>query len=488
MVVSWESATGVASRLVEAGRSDRGLATGGSTLTTRVVRGTVPIHARNISRVIAGVWCNWQHVGLWNRRVQVRALAPQPAWPVRLAVRTSPSHGGDHGFESRTGYLECRQPPRCEAAVLSLPRGAKDTGGQQMRAPVVARMPKFQHTCIVALLVLMAVLAAVFNPQPAEAVIALQDVPPSISSADGVVEISSDGGDTWTPADLGAPVAAHDSLRTGDGTCVLAFSDYAVVGLMPETTVTMLPDIREQRFELVAGWVYVAFDALQPGNRDSVLAPLTLVSATGPSIFTLEFNAEGGTVKVLDGGVDIRSDTGSFLSGLQTGEAQIVTPNASTVPYEFNVEAEKAAWEPITCWGAHHHSRRGDNWRGYDVHRGEHHHRLGAAADQHHLPASRRFRPLAADPPGHCCGGGGIRAVRGAACHCHCPRCHHDQAQAAVREHGQRTRRVCHIRWTCVLPIMRRCRCLAARASAVHAEERRGHRPAREAGSGRPGA
>ena len=33
-------------------------------------------------------------------------------WLVRLAVRTPPSQGGGHGFESRTGYQLSKRPPR----------------------------------------------------------------------------------------------------------------------------------------------------------------------------------------------------------------------------------------------------------------------------------------------------------------------------------------------------------------------------------------
>ena len=217
-----------------------------------------------------------------------------------------------------------------------------------MKRDRTGRRPWHRRAYVPGLWFLAAALLAVVHVQPAEAVIALQDVPPSVSSVEGVVEVSSDGGDTWTPAEPGTRVSSQHLLRTGDdGTCVLAFSDYTVVALQPQTTVTMLPPDRQLRLELVAGWIWVQFDALQPGNRDSVLAPRALAAATGPSTFTMEFDGDGGTIKVIDGDVDVRSDSGAFLTALADGESVIITPSASTIPFEFNVEAEQAAWEPV---------------------------------------------------------------------------------------------------------------------------------------------
>lgn len=159
-------------------------------------------------------------------------------------------------------------------------------------------------TAIVALFVLA--LASL----PAQAVIALQDVPPTINTADGVVELSPDDGTSWAPAEPGMPVSAGDLLRTGDdGTCVLDFSDKSVVALLPQSTIIMLPDDRQQRLQLSSGHIWVQFGSAA-GDRNAVLAPYALISASEPVTFTLDFDQDAGTIRVMEGRVDESTPSG----------------------------------------------------------------------------------------------------------------------------------------------------------------------------------
>jgi hypothetical protein len=183
---------------------------------------------------------------------------------------------------------------------------------------------------------------------PALAVIALQDVPPSITGVDGTVEISADDGVTWSPAESGGHVSSGDLLRTGeDGTCVLAFEDHTMVALKPQTAITMLPKDRALRLELTAGWIWVQFEAVQEGNRNRVLAPYSLVGAGEPTIMTLEFSKDGGTIRVIEGRVDLTTPAGDYLDYAEAGQALPSTKNGSALSYPFDVERERANWEPL---------------------------------------------------------------------------------------------------------------------------------------------
>lgn len=203
----------------------------------------------------------------------------------------------------------------------------------------------------VAALLLLSALLSMLVALPAVAlVIPLREVPPSISTAGGTVEISSDNGTTWKPADPGTYVSSGILLRTGpDGTCVLDFSDHTVLALQPLTTITMLPDDRTQRFLLSTGRVWVQFDSLTSGDRNGVTAPHLMVSATEPCTFVLDSDQDGAEVKVLDGRVDLSSDTGRYVSALSAGEALIATTSGYSLPTGFDVAAERAVWEPLVA-------------------------------------------------------------------------------------------------------------------------------------------
>jgi hypothetical protein len=199
------------------------------------------------------------------------------------------------------------------------------------------------------MVLLLAAIAVLFvtSPSPAHAVIALQDVPPSITTVDGVVELSRDGGGSWTPAEPGTPVPAGDLLRTGDdGTCVLDFSDKSVVALLPLSTITLLPDDDRQRLQLFSGHIWVRLGTAV-GYRNAVLAPHALVSANDPATFTLDFNEDGGTIRVMEGSVDESTPGGDYQYSAETGEALAAAKSGYSMAYPFDVATEQAAWEPV---------------------------------------------------------------------------------------------------------------------------------------------
>jgi FecR protein/zinc-ribbon domain len=203
------------------------------------------------------------------------------------------------------------------------------------------------NTILLLLAVTMALFVSAPGPSPAEAVIALQDVPPSINTVDGVVELSSDDGTSWAPAAPGMPVSAGDVLRTGDdGTCVLDFSDKSVVALLPRSTITMLPDDPQQRLQLSSGHIWVQFGSAV-GYRDAVLAPYALVTANETATFTLDFDESGGTIRAMKGSVDESTPGGDYQYSAETGEALTATESAYGLPYPFDVATEQAAWEPL---------------------------------------------------------------------------------------------------------------------------------------------
>jgi zinc-ribbon domain/FecR protein len=210
-----------------------------------------------------------------------------------------------------------------------------------------ARSRRGATTILRLLAVTMALFVSALGPSPADAVIALQDVPPSINTVDGVVELSSDDGTSWAPAEPGMPVSAGDVLRTGDdGACVLDFSDKSVVALLPRSTITMLPDDPQQRLQLSSGHIWVQLGSAV-GYRDAVLAPYALVTANETATFTLDFDESGGTIRAMEGRADLSTASGDYKSSAETGEALAATKSGYSIAYPFDVATEQAMWEPL---------------------------------------------------------------------------------------------------------------------------------------------
>lgn len=108
----------------------------------------------------------------------------------------------------------------------------------------------------------------------------------------------------------------------------------------------MLPDDRRQRLQLSSGHIWVQFGSTG-GDRYAVLAPYALVAANEPVTFTLDFDESGGTVRVMEGRVDLSTPSGDYESSAETGQALAATKSGNSIAYPFDVATEQAAWEPL---------------------------------------------------------------------------------------------------------------------------------------------
>ena len=202
----------------------------------------------------------------------------------------------------------------------------------------------------VGLLVTLIVSLACFAlPRPAAGrVIPLREVPPSVNTVEGLVEVSSDDSKTWTPVTPGMHISAGQILCTAsDGTVVLDSSDGTVVALRPLSTIVSLPDDRSLRLLVFAGSVWVQYASVMDGDRNGVSAPRVTAAGLEPCTFVIELVELATTVKVLDGRVRLQHDSTGDTSEALAGEAATATPTGFQPEPDFDPDAERALWEPL---------------------------------------------------------------------------------------------------------------------------------------------
>ena len=199
------------------------------------------------------------------------------------------------------------------------------------------------------LLTLMVTLACFALPRPAVGrVIPLREVPPHVNTVEGVVEVSSDDGKTWTPVTQGMHISAGQILRTAsDGTVVLDSSDGTVVALQPLSTIVPLPDDRSLRLLIFAGSVWVQYASVTDGDRNGVSAPRVTAVGLEPCTFVLDLVELATTVRVLDGRVGLQHDSTGDTSEAVAGEAATATPTGFQPEPDFDPDVERALWEPL---------------------------------------------------------------------------------------------------------------------------------------------
>ena len=186
-------------------------------------------------------------------------------------------------------------------------------------------------------------------PRPAAGrVIPLREVPPSVNTVEGLVEVSSDDGKTWTPVTPGMHISAGQILRTSsDGTVVLDSSDGTVVALQPLSTIVPLPDDRSLRLLIFAGSVWVQYASVADGDRNGVSAPRVTAAGLEPCTFVLDLVELATTVKVLEGRVGLQHESTGDTSDVVAGEAASATPTGFQPESDFDPDAERALWEPL---------------------------------------------------------------------------------------------------------------------------------------------
>ena len=74
------------------------------------------------SNVLIGPWCNWQHVGFWYRRVQVRALVGQQKGITRVIPFFVASTSSATEKDKLSHRKRQAQPPKKTSSAISTPK------------------------------------------------------------------------------------------------------------------------------------------------------------------------------------------------------------------------------------------------------------------------------------------------------------------------------------------------------------------------------
>jgi hypothetical protein len=239
-------------------------------------------------------------------------------------------------------------------------RTIADLRGVQTKVLVERKASHIRRQAAAAVAVLAALAAGfVFYSQPRDRHVAESATPATpqttVRALEGRITVIHAGRETLQGLDVGVPLEAGDTVRTGEFRAVLTMQSRAAVDVSPSTKLSLgaLQRAGAEWVELEVGRVDVSVPKLRDGKTLSVHTPHATVTVHGTRFSVLVAPSAGSTVQttveVREGAVQVEHDgrTTELLSGDVWTSANTTSTSSASGAFQQN-HAETAHLQTAT--------------------------------------------------------------------------------------------------------------------------------------------